>query len=54
MPVSFDQNCLHPNFNHTLAVNPTHVNMRNCQILLSKQNMTEKTTLLKKCDPQIL
>jgi len=32
MSVSFDQKCLHPTFYYTKAVNPTHVNMRDCQI----------------------
>ena len=41
-------------FNHIEAVNPTHINMRNCQIQLSIHvNITEKMTLLKKCGMQI-
>ena len=43
LPVSFDQNCLHLNLNHTL-VHPTPVNMRNCQIQLSKYKYYRKIT----------
>jgi len=43
MPVSFYHNCLHITFNHTLAVNPTPVNIRNCKIYPhNNKNITEK------------
>jgi len=50
MYVSFDRNCLHNAFLTIFfkAVTPTPVN-----IIHACQNITEKTTLLKKCDPQI-
>jgi len=40
--------------NHTLAVNPTLVKMRNCIILLFMHvKILQKKTLLKKCGPKM-
>jgi len=55
MPVSFDQNCLHLTYYHTLEVNPTPINMNNCHIQLFRhvKILQKKMTLLIKSGLQI-